>query len=80
MDTNIYTNTQTHGIHCCKRERERKGGNQNFSGTINSNWTFTDTNSGIKKTVVTRYNQRNTQINHLLLEDHFKYQKHVLKK
>ena len=57
-----------------------------MSWTINMNWTFTDTNLGIKKnyntikTVTAIKIKVNTQINHLLPEDDLKCQKYMLKK
>ena len=71
-------------MHSCKKEVERNNcKDEILSRTINSNWTFTDTDSGIKKnhntikTVATIKTKGNSKINYLLPEDGLKRQKRV---
>ena len=88
MDTNTHSDTQTHRIHSCKKRKRETTSTVTkvCHGQFNLNWTFSDTNTGIKKnhnpikTVDTIKTKGNTKINHLLPEVDLKRQKHVLKK
>ena len=81
MDTNTHTKTQKRKIHFCEKKKRNICRDQSLSRTIYSNWTFTDTNPGVKKnhnpikTVTTIKTKGNTQINHLFPEDETKRQK-----
>ena len=79
---------QTYRIHSLKKMLEISNicRDKSWLRTIYSNWTFTDSNPGIKrnhnpmKIIAAIKTKGNAQINHLLPEDDLKRQKHVLKK